>query len=58
MIDLGTRGLAVLGDDAEVERRAPLEEMVAFYTYTMTEMAAALDRWQAERDRRPGGDPR
>jgi DNA-binding transcriptional regulator GbsR (MarR family) len=58
MIDLGTRGLAVLGDDAEAERRAPLEEMVAFYTYTMTEMAAALDRWQADRDRRPGGDPR
>jgi hypothetical protein len=58
MIDLGSRGLAVLGDDAGPERRAPLEEMVAFYSYTMTERAGALDRWQAERDGRPGGDPR
>ena len=56
MIDIGTRGLEVLGDDATRERRAPLEEMVAFYSYTMTEMAAVLERWQAERDGRPGGD--
>jgi hypothetical protein len=58
MIDVGTRGLDVLGGDAAPERRAPLDEMVSFYRYWEAEMAAALERWQSQRDRRPAGDSR
>ena len=54
MIEVGSRGLALLGEDPDPERRAPLEEMVAFYGYWETELAAALQRWQAEHDGRHG----
>jgi DNA-binding transcriptional regulator GbsR (MarR family) len=58
MIDMGTRGLALLGDHADPERREPLEEMVAFYHYWETELIAMLQRWQSGHDGRPGMERR